>query len=193
MTGHFSAEYEDLMTELIALQKKIKTAQDEEIALDSKADFYPELAGQFADEKHRLGKLIKARKSALDVLSLDLTEKQTNAFTSLAGAAVDDPSEQIASTIETINKIISEHNNRTAQFDKKRQEAFEKLEKHYAASFVRDEKYNDQLKQIAELKTTVAEQGKKLVCFDAEIQTLEKELSEASKGAERINDTISHN
>lgn len=133
---------------------------------------------------------IKARKTALETLAKALAAKQTKAFTSLECPKVDDPAEQIASALEAINKTITEHNNRTAEFEKKRQEAFTKLETHYAASFVRDQKYNEQLQQIADLKTTIVEQGQKLGELDTEIRALEKELSEASKGAERINELL---
>lgn len=178
------------MAELGDLAKKIKTAKEEEIPLDHRGDFYAELSERFMDEKRHLDELLKARKSVLDTLANIGAEKQTKAFTSLKCPAIDDPTEQIASVIEAINKIITEHNSRTAEFDKKRQEAFAKLEKHYAASFVRDQKYNEALQQIADLKTAIAEQDKKLYKLDTEIRALEKELSEASQGAERINDLL---
>jgi len=190
LTGHFSADYENLMAALNALARTIQVAEEEEITLDHKADFYAELSERFTAEKHQLDELLEARKSALDTLAKALTAKKTKAFTSLECPTVDDPAVQIVTAVEAINKTISEHNNRTAEFDKKRQEAFAKLEKHYAASFVRDQKYNEQRQQIADLKTTVSEQGKKLDHLDAEIRALEQALSEASKGAERINELL---
>lgn len=190
LTGHFSADYEHLMAELDTVTKTILAAQADEITLDHKADFYAELSERFTTEKNHLDELLEARKSALDTLAKALTAKQTKAFTSLECPTVDDPAVQIATAVEAINKTISEHNNRTAEFDKNRQEAFAKLERHYAASFVRDQKYNEALQQIADLKTTIAEQGKKLGELDTDIHALEKELSEASKGAERINELL---
>lgn len=190
LAGHFSTEYETLMAELDSLAKDIKLAGEEDIPLDYKADFYAELSERFMIEKRRLDKLLKSRKSILGTLAKAIAEKQTKAFTSLTCPVVDDPSEEIASAIEAINKIIVEHNNRTAEFDKKRQEAFAKIERHYAASFVRDHKYNETLQQIAGLRTTINEQGKTLGTLDATIRDLERELSEASKGAERINDML---
>jgi wobble nucleotide-excising tRNase len=191
LTGHFSADYENLMAELGALAKGIEAAQKEEIALDHKNDFYAELSERFASERSALGKALKARKSALDSLAEAVTAKQTKAFKTLECPLVDDPSDRIAAAVEAINKIIVEHNSRTAAFDTKRQEAFTKLEKHYAALFVREEKYNEQLQQIADLKTTIAGQVKKLGELDGEIRALEQALSEAAKGAERINELLS--
>jgi wobble nucleotide-excising tRNase len=190
LTGHFSADYENLMAELNALVGTLQSSPEEQITLDYKGDFYAELQERFTTEKSRLDDLLKVRKSALATLEKAVLAKQTKAFTGLECPAIDDPAEEIASAVEAINKTITEHNSRTAEFDKKRQEAFAKLEKHYAALFVRDQKYNEALQQIAELKTTIAEQGKKLGELDTEIRALEKELSEASKGAERINELL---
>ncbi len=190
LTGHFSADYENLMAELGTLGREIESAKEEIIVLDHKADFYSLLSKRFSDEKRELDRLYKVRVSALERLATAVTVKQTKAFTVLECPAVENPGEQIATTVEAINKIITEHNIRTAQFDKKRQEAFAKLEKHYAASFVRDQKYNEGMQLIADLTTTTSEQLKRLDELDIEIRTLEQSLSEAAKGAERINELL---
>jgi wobble nucleotide-excising tRNase len=190
LAGHFSADYENLMAELSALGKAIESAQEEEIALDHKADFYVELSERFAGEKSKLEKLVKARNSALESLATAVTAKQAKAFTALECPVVDDPADQITAAVEAINKTITEHNNRTAEFDTRRVKAFTKLEKHYAALFVREEKYNEQLQEIADLKTTIGGQVTKLGDLDGEIRTLEQALSEAAKGAEQINDLL---
>lgn len=190
LTGHFSADYDNLMAELNTAMKMIRAAQAEEITFDHKADFYTELSEQFTTEKNHMDELLKTRKSALETLAQALTAKQTKAFTSLECPTADDPSAQIATGVEAINKTISEHNNRTEEFAKKRQEAFAKLEKHYAASFVRDQQYNEHLQQIADFEATIILQGKTLSELDDEIRALEQKLSEASKGAERINELL---
>ena len=88
LTGHFSADYETLTAELSALARTIEAAQEEEIALDHKTDFYAELSERFTSQKSKLDKLLKARKTALGDLVAALSEKQTKAFTSLECPAV---------------------------------------------------------------------------------------------------------
>ena len=190
LAGHFSADYENLMSELKSLANSIQVAQKEGITLDHKSDFYSELSERFTAEKKQLDELLEARSAALKSLDEAVAAKQTKAFTSLECQAVDDPAHQIASAVQAINKIIVEHNDRSAAFDKNRQEAFIKLEKHYAASFVRDQEYNEQSQKIADLNTEIAEQAKKLNELDREIRSLEQAVSEASKGAERINELL---
>jgi len=190
LSGHFSADYENLMDGLRTLIEAIRVAQIEEVALHHKADFYPKLSERFISEKDTLDKLMKARKTALASLEKSLSEKKMKAFTSLECRAINDPVEQISSAVAAMNMIISEHNNRTAEFDRKRQEAFIKLEKHYAALFVREEKYIEKLRQIEDVKATIANQSKRHSELDVEIRILEQSLSEAAKGAERINELL---
>jgi wobble nucleotide-excising tRNase len=190
LSGHFSAEYETLMTELSALIATIQSAQEEQISLDYKGDFYTELQEQFTAEKVRLNDLMKTRKSSLAELRNALVEKQTKAFTSLECPTIDDPDAEIALSVQLINTTVADHNSRTEEFDNKRKDAFAKLERHYAAIFVRDQKYNDAIQEIAKLRTTIEEDEKTLGELDTEIGDLEKELSEAVKGAGRINDLL---
>jgi len=187
LNAYFSADYDNLMAEVSALATEIQAAKHEEIQLDHKAEFYPELSERFIGEKKELDELLKVHKSSLESLAQVLAAKKTQAFTSLECPLVVDPAPQIDTAVEAINKIISEHNKRTAQFDKKREEAFAKLEKHYAALFVREEQYNQQLQQIADLASMISEQSKKIGKLDQEIRILEQTLSEAAIGAERIN------
>ncbi|WP_413438952.1 AAA family ATPase [Sulfuriferula sp. GW1] len=190
LAGHFSADYDDLMSELKSAANSIQVAQKDAITLDHKSDFYSELSERFTAEKDQLDELLEARRAALKSLDEAMTVKQTKAFTSLECPAVDDPDPRIVSAVQAINKIIAEHNYRTAEFDRNRQEVFTKLEKHYAALFVGDQKYNEQLQQIEGLNTTITGQAKKINELDVEIRTLEQALSEASKGAERINELL---
>ncbi|MDA8412682.1 MAG: AAA family ATPase [Desulfobacteraceae bacterium] len=190
LAGHFSADYDDLMTQLRILAIEIEAAQGEEIGLDHKNDFYAELVKRFSAEKDALENAMKARVSALQNLAKAVAAKQTKAFTPLEYPQADDPAGQIASAVEAINKTISEHNERTAAFDKKRQEAFAKLEKHYAALFVCEEKYSESLQEIDALTKAIGEQSKKSGELVSEIRKLEEELSEAVKGAERLNELL---
>ena len=190
LNEHFSDDYEKLMAEVSGLKTWINSALDEEITLDSKGDFYKELQAQFLEGKTMFDNALKARKAVLQTLAKAVANKETKAFTSLECPAFEDPTKEISSAIAAINKIISEHNNRTAEFEKKRNEAFVKLEMHYAAAFVRDQKYTVTLQEIANLKTTIADQTKKLSELEIAIRQLETELSEASKGAERINELL---
>ena len=190
LAGHFSAEYDNLMSEIDALERKVQAAEGETIGLPHKGDFYSEIAPRFVSEHQQIDELMRRRMKALATLGKAIQEKRTKAFSRIGCPTVEDPTRQIAAAAEAANKIIGEHNDRTAKFDRNRQEAFDKLEKHYAASFVRDQKYNEKQKEIADLDTGITDQQSKLTQLGTDIRTLEQELSEAANGAERINDLL---
>lgn len=190
LSGHFSADYEKLMTELAELAVAIHAAAEETVEIEHKADFYEEFSERFASEKRNFEQLLRARTSTLDALLVAATTKKTKAFTAIELPPVDDPTVQITNSIEAVNKTIAEHNKRTAEFDKKRQDAFSKLEKHYAALFVREEKYIQQLLLIEELKATIVGQQSEVGRLDKDIREIEQAVSEEAKGAERINQLL---
>jgi wobble nucleotide-excising tRNase len=190
LAGHFSADYDNLMSGLAALIKRVGDAKGEEITLDHEASFYPELAARFGAKKSELDSLLKARKAALSVLENALVSKQTKAFSNLPCPATDDPGLRIDEAITDINGLINEHNARTVEFEQKKQEAFDRIEMHQAAAFVRDKEYNERSSLVERLTTKIGEQRKRLPDVDNDIRQMEREISEASKGAERINDLL---
>jgi wobble nucleotide-excising tRNase len=190
LAGHFSADYESLISELNGLKNLIVAAQKEVILLNNKNDFYPELTDRLPAVRSSLETALKNRVSALQTLGAGVEAKLTKAFTPLKCPEINDSEDEINATVEAINAIISEHNDRTADFGTKRKEAFSRLERHYAAHLVREEKYNEALQEIADLKKAIGEKSTKLDRLNSEIRRLEEELSEAAKGAERINELL---
>lgn len=190
LAGHFSAEYDELMSELDALDKNVQAAEGQTIALPHKGDVYSEIAPRLVAEQQQIDVLIERRKKAIATLRKAIQDKRTKAFSSIGCPSIDDPTSQIAAAVEATNRIIGEHNTRTTEFERNRQEAFTKLESHYAASYVRDQHYNEKLKAIADLGVLIAGQQSKVEQLGIDIRTLEQELSEAAKGAERISELL---
>lgn len=190
LAGHFSADYDDLMDQLRGLEEEIQTAVAIEPVLNHTSEFYPELAQRFGDAEAAFRSSINARVSALEALEAAVRAKQAKAFTALECPLVDDPTSQLSAAIETINETIAEHNERAAAFDEKQKEAFSKLENHYAAQFVVEEQWTTARQQIALRRKTAEEQAAKLADLDSEVLSLERDLSESVKGAERINELL---
>lgn len=190
LSAHFSSEYDDLMTNLDSIKQQIETALEENLELDHKSDFYKEFAKRFSAEKEKLDGLIAKRTKALGILVGVLEQKKTKAFTNISCPVVEDPTQQIALTIEKLNAIITEHNDKTAQFETTRAANFLKLEKHYAAKFIQDEKYESLTGEIAKLGGLIEVEESRKQGLDNEIRILERKLSEAARGAERINELL---
>lgn len=187
LADHFSEEYENLMNELTTILTELEAARSETVDLGHKSDFYPEFSERYALQTKAFRGLIHRRVMSLEILISAVKEKQTKALTACNCPDIDDSDIDIASALEAFNQIIAEHNKRTEEFEEKRQEALEKLEKHYAASFSIEEKYNERVKECTDLDATIESQRKQLQALDDDISALEQELSEAAKGAERIN------
>ena len=191
LAGHFSAEYKSLMGDLVNLGRTIEEAMKEKIPLDHRNDFYPELVERFVVEESSLNNTLGERLCALQALERLLRAKQTKAFDVIELPMFDDPDDQIAAKIEAINNVIDSHNQRTIAFEKNRNEALLALEKHFAAYFVIEERYNETKKEVETLELTIDDQSKKLCELEAEIEKSERDLSDAAKGSERINELLS--
>lgn len=190
LAGHFSRDYENFMNDLKAVLQEIEQATYESVALDDEARFYPEVASQYAPLKAQLESWLKQRQANLNILTASVSDKQTKAFTKCICPDIDDPSDQIQTTIASINATIRKHNLRTDEFEKERTAAFAKFEMHCAAQFVTDQKYTERLKEISDLGNTIEAEAKQIQELNTAIQTLEQQISEIAKGAERINSLL---
>lgn len=187
LNGHFSAEYDELMESLSLLLGAIRAAQAQEVAIEPKSAFYSELQSRHVAAAESLMRRLAARRKSLATLEQAVLSKQTKAFTPLVAPHVDDPSSEVAADVESLNQIVREHNARTAEFEVRRQTAFDRIEKHYAAQFAGEHQYNETKQQEKELRTLIATQRSAVSALEAEIRDLERALSEAVNGAESIN------
>jgi wobble nucleotide-excising tRNase len=178
------------MGDLASLGRTIEEAMKEKIPLDHRNDFYPELVERFVVEESSLNNTLGERLLVLQALERLVQAKQTKAFDVIELPMFDDPDDQIAAKIEAINTVIDAHNQRTIAFEMNRDEALLALEKHFAAYFVMEEKYNETKKEVETLELTIDDQSQKLCELEAEIEKLERDLSDAAMGSERINELL---
>jgi len=190
LASHFSVDYENLMEKLSALITQGEMAQKETITICDEARFYPDLSEKVATHKKTLESLLSARRSALDALLSALIRKQTKAFTSLECPLIKGPALEITATVAAINGLIGEHNARTDKFESVRDATLRQIELHYAALFVGDLQYNDKLDEIDNLRVAIENDNKKVRDLDDNIRDLERDLSEAARGAGRINELL---
>lgn len=187
---HFSEEYDQLMEELSKLHREIGRAADEQINLPHLTEFYPEQASLFELEKREVERLEGQRRSELKKLVEALDAKRLKAFTVLECPQVTDPKETVTEHLRKINELIGEHNKRTTEFERVRQDALHKLEMHAAASFVIEQDYATRQIEIEEVRAQIDKTRLDLTSLDSEIIALEAQLSEAAAGAEKINELL---
>jgi len=184
---HFSTDYENLMRDLASLIEDVESAASESLSLDDEARLYPELSSEYRIVKTKLEELLQKRKSALMTLADTLRDKQTKAFAVCQCPNIDDLSEELSGLISSVNVEIDAHNRRTREFEQLKQDSIAQIEKHYAALFISEQDYKQKLQAIIDLEKALTEKVERQTALNAEILTLEIEVSKAATGAERIN------
>ena len=190
LNRHFSEEYDQLMEELSKLRSEIGRAADGQINLPHPMEFYPEQVSLFEVEKREVERLEEERQSALKKLAEAVDAKRLKAFTVLECPNFADPKDTITEHLGKINGLIGQHNERTAKFERVRQDAFYKLEMHAAATFVTEQDYATRQIENEEIRAQIEKARLALTSLVGEIIALEAQLSEAAAGAERINELL---
>ena len=186
LNGHFSADYENLLSEIeeltTELEKNKITSQ-----LSGKGDFYTELQSKYDEAKSRLESQIKSFNANIDTLMEALNKKKDEMFAATSVEVLQDNARQLQIEVEQVNAVIKKHNEKTTNFETQKEEAKERLIEHWAREFAIEMKYSEALKEVeeqdAQAKAHEAERDRIL----NEIQGLQERLSDAVKGAERIN------
>ena len=190
LEAHFSADYTDLMNELETQLTALDNTAKEIIKLDHKSAFYPEQAAKFEDERGKLEILLRLRQAEIGVLRKAVTDKQLKAFSIVSCPEVTDNTADILKVVQQINMIVDAHNERSSDFDANRATAFSILEKHYAATFAQENGYREALEEIERLNSVIKSQVDRLEALGQEIACLQRELSDAVKGAEILNEFL---
>lgn len=189
---HFSTEYEQLEKDLQLLLTNVendKTAING-FGLPVKGDFYKEFVSEYEKLLKEFNNLIKKYCENIDELSKGLKSKKAKPFDAYKFTIIADNSDDIRSKFEEIKGIVAKHKNKTENFEKEKNEAKEKLIKHFSAQFIQDKKYLDVLKEQKNADEKITENKKALDNIAVEITEVEKKLSESVKGAEKVNEYI---
>jgi wobble nucleotide-excising tRNase len=191
LNKHFSEGYNQLMTEIDQLTN---TLESKKIGLElpDGARFYPELRNRYEQLRKELESEIKAFNETIEQFLVMLAAKRAKPFEAIK---IDTTSHNMHSSKvgiakNNINISIQNHNNRTKNFDAEIRTSKEKLIKHYASEFAIEIKYSETLKKIGENKAEMGTQEKELETIQNKIQSIEHLLSDALKGAKKINDYL---
>lgn len=190
LSEHFSAEYDQLMQDLKTLISDLQKVHSESFTYPSAAEFYDDFSEDIGDLRRKVSAALGARRKFIDKLVEALNEKQTKAFSLAPCPAFEDTTPSLIEQIKEFNSTIQKHNERTNQFDKERERAFSAIESHFAAKFVVDQKYVQQLAHCKDLQSKIEDRGNEVRLLDGEIRQLELDLSEAVRGAERVNELL---
>lgn len=201
LDAHFSKESEDLRKEL-----KIKIDQLEQAKknLDSffsptKEQFYSNFALQFDALQKQWNATIKTYSQSIDSLIFELKEREKDIFKERELTDISDVSQTILETIQEINKLIDENNNKTQTLSKDQEKARVELRYSEVAKYLNTIGYNAKNIEIESLNSDVAiakesfeKISKQVEDLDEEKRTLEAQAKNESKGAELVNQHLAH-
>lgn len=183
---HFSEEYNDLIVKLNTLIQNLKNYQIS-ISLPDEKRLYPPLETQYKDIKTKHEQYASEYNKNINMLIGLLTEKNNNPFKKLSEKLIRFDYALIKEYLQKMNDVIRKHNDISDNFNSEQENAFKKLELHYAYEFNVENKYFDTLIRIEELGIKINKNYEEIEKKKKEINEIESQLSDISKAADKIN------
>lgn len=201
LDAHFSKESEELRKEI---KLKINKLEQSKVNLSeffnlSKDDFYSNLHTKFDTLQKQWSSATKTYSKSIEILISELTEREKDIFKAREISDISDVSESILETIIDINKLIKEHSNKSLTLKADQNKARVKLRYSEIAKFLTTINYQDKVLKIEKLETdeiiakkAYDETYAKVELLNEEKRTLEAQSKDESKGAELVNQHLTH-
>ncbi|MFM9825075.1 AAA family ATPase [Flavobacterium sp.] len=201
LDAHFSKESEELRKEI---KLKIDKLEQSKVNLSeffnlSKDDFYSNLHSEFDTLQKQWSSATKTYIKSIDILISELSEREKDIFKAREISNISDVSESILETIIDINKLIKEHSNKSLTLKTDQNKARVKLRYSEIAKFLTTINYQDKVLKIEKLeadeviaKKAYDETYAKVELLNEEKRTLEAQSKDESKGAELVNQHLTH-
>lgn len=201
LDAHFNKESEDLREELkseIGALETAKTAIGNFIKL-TKDSFYVDLASKFEAIQKKWEKMANSYSTSLDKLIQKLQERESDIFKEKKIGKVKDESENALNILQSFNRLIQEHNQKSSTLTTDQQRAKNELRLSVVAQFLKDIDYKKETKELDALNValTTLEQEKnekeqEVRLLIEQKRELEAQAKDESKGAELVNRHLSH-
>lgn len=201
LDAHFSKESEILRKEIKA---KIDNLEQAKSNLDSfinlaKEQFYSNLHSDFDAVNKKWLATTKTYSKSIDSLINALKEREKDIFKERELEEISDVSETVLETIKEFNKFIDLHNQKTETLEKDQQIARQELRFSDIANFIVKINYDNELVNIQKLENEHKIQKEDLEKLLSQInelkeakRTLEAQAKDESKGAELVNQHLTH-
>lgn len=199
--AHFSKESEDLRVEiqnLISDLEEIKTAAIGHISIQ-KEEFYATLLGDFQSINELWVSQAKAFSKKIDGLIVALSKRLQDIFKSSTQNPEEDSEIELNAILEKLNALIEKHNEKTNSLSEDQQKARIALRLSEVGKYVTDIDYNKYVEEIKQLKEAYdisenikKEKEKQIRLLLEEKRVLEAQAKDESKGAELVNQHLTH-
>ncbi|MDB4727835.1 AAA family ATPase [Saprospiraceae bacterium] len=192
LNGHFSDDYGNLKRVIVSLKRELEGLKNSIQGINFPADtaFYTHIKDGYKEQKEELEKKLNGVVEVLENAISNLTKKQENPFVTGDTQEYQVNTYAVNELLSGVNQLIDKNNERTREFDKQKEEAREKLTKHYTAQYIQEKNYFNLIEEEQVLERQIQELSPTIDVLVNEIGELEKQVSESAKGAEEINKVI---
>lgn len=189
--AHFSEEYNRLMTEIDQLTCNLKNKKVS-LELPDKARFYSKFQDKYEQSRNNLESEIEVFNEIIEQLLKILEKKKAKPFETVIIDFTPDNlcSSKIGIEINKINVSIQHHNDQTINFNAEINTAKDRLIKHWASEYAIEIKYRETIKEINGENNEITTHQKEQETIQGKIRSIEQQLSDAVKGAEKINEYL---
>ncbi|WP_409029295.1 AAA family ATPase [Gracilimonas sediminicola] len=190
LSSHFSEDLQNHENSLKRLDSRLEELKLKEPSI-KRVQIYPELREYFDVKLKKLLSQINAYNTQIEKIKEQIQNKLEAPFTEiLLDKSVDLNDEEIKSTYEDFNKLISDNNDKTDAFEEEKTASIKILKKHYASKLIKE----IEPQKIDEWIERNRIRFQKLEAFRSnisdEVDELKSEVDEAHIGSEKLNEFI---
>lgn len=201
LDAHFSKESEDLRTEI---KQKIERLTDSKIKLSAfmtlkRDNFYVSLHAKFEDIEREWQFITDKYLASIDVLIENLSLRKGDIFKTFKLPSVEDYAQQLLECIKKFNALLTQHNLKSSTLSSDQGTSRKKLRFSNIAQFIIDIDYLKEVNDIEALLVEIGDMQKLAQPKREEIENLleekrklEAQAKDESKGAELVNQHLSH-
>lgn len=191
LRAHFSDAFDDLKSRVT---DAIETLSNRRMHFSgtayARSAFYVDFQAEQVDAGKELGRARDDFNGSLQELIDALTRKLANPFAIIAPPQTVPQLAPLTQARERFQTLINGNNERTQRFASARNEAIAVLKNHYVAEAMRKIDRFDLVAKIGEQGKLEQDASQKRTIVAEEIAALQAQLSNVTKGAEAINDTL---
>lgn len=191
LNAHFSGAFDNLKKRISdAIEALSNRKMNFSGGAYPRSAFYVDLQTEQGEAGKELGQARNDFNRRLQEMIDALTSRLANPFNIVAAPEAAPDLSILTEVVSRFQKLISANNERTHRFTSSRDDAIAILKRHYAAEAMRKINRFGLVAKINEQENLEQDLNRRLASLDQEISSIHAELSNATKGAEVINDTL---
>lgn len=189
LNAYYSNKLKEIQDSLRTLQTEIDQEKDKlGIKFPDKRNLAEVFRKKYINYSEKFEELERSYKRQLETLDKDISRKKENIFNSITSTPVKNISfSNIANEIEA---IFIQHNSWLSEFETRKNDAINKLVKHYIAEYMNNEDYVSKEKAFKTAQSAIRKIDSQITINRTKINELENKLRGNLKGKEELNNSL---